>query len=271
MAKSNTLLSKFQVDRLSVEIHSDREAMGRAAAIRVAQQLGEMLRCQHEVSIVFASAPSQEEFLASLGEQVGIDWQRVVAFHMDEYVGLAPDAPQSFGQFLKDRLFDRVRPGAIHYLYGNTSDLDEEIERYIALLQKHPLDITCAGIGENGHLAFNDPPVADFDDHQVLKVVELTSRSRQQQVHDGCFNRLDDVPRQAITLTIPALLSSRHFSCVVPARSKAEAVKSMLAGPISTSCPASILRRHPDAVLYLEPASAAALGSYPADGIGDFC
>jgi len=244
------------VDQLKVEIYPDREAMGLAAAMTVAQEIRERLENQDRVAIIFASAPSQEEFLAALGLQPDLDWRRVVAFHMDEYVGLSADASQNFGRFLRDRLFDRVGPGQVHYLGGNARDPDEKCARYAALLRQYPPDITCAGVGENGHLAFNDPPFAEFEDGALVKIVRLAERSRQQQVNEGCFPSLDEVPELAITLTIPALLSAPYFSCVVPFRSKAEAVRRMLTGSIATDCPASVLRRHPGASLVLETESA---------------
>ena len=260
MNSHNPLVDRaFQVDQLNVEIHPSREAMGLAAARAVARAMKGVLQVQERVSLIFASAPSQEEFLAALAVQPGLDWRRVVAFHMDEYIGLPPDAPQNFWRFLRERLFDRVEPGRVYYLDGNTPDLDAEIARYSALLEQFPPDITCAGIGENGHLAFNDPPVADFEDRVLVKLVRLAERSRQQQVKEGCFPSLAKVPERAVTLTIPALFAAAYFSCVVPFRSKAEAVQRMLVGPISTGCPASILRRHANAVLHLDRQSAALL------------
>lgn len=249
----------LKVDQLKIEIHPHRESMGWAAARSVAQEIRVRLHRQEHVSMIFASAPSQEEFLAALAVQPGLDWRRVIAFHMDEYVGLPVDAPQNFGRFLWERLFKRVKPGLVHYLDGNAPDLDEESARYGDLLRCCPPDITCAGVGENGHLAFNDPPVADFEDDVLVKVVQLAEQSRQQQVKEGCFPALRDVPKLAITLTIPALFSAPNFSCVVPFRSKAQAVRQMLTGPVSTDCPASILRRHSDATLYLDAESSSHL------------
>jgi len=249
--------ASFRVDLLQVEVYRDRAAMGLAAAQRVAHDLRALLSVQKRVSVVFAAAPSQEEFLAALVKQSDVEWSRVVGFHMDEYVGLPAEAPQSFRRFLRERLFERLPFGAVHYLNGNAADLQQEIDRYSALLRACPPDIICAGVGENGHLAFNDPHAADLHDPALVKVVELTLRSRQQQVRDGCFASLKEVPEHALTLTIPALVAAARITCVVPAGNKAEAVRRMLTGAVSMDCPATILRQHPHAVLCLEPASAA--------------
>jgi glucosamine-6-phosphate deaminase len=191
-----------------------------------------------------------------LSQSAGIGWSHVTAFHLDEYLGLSEKAPESFGNFLRARLFEKVHPGKVHSLNGMVVDLEAECKRYSDLLEEHPLDIACIGIGENGHLAFNDPPSADFQDPRRVKVVELDPVSRQQQIRDGCFANLEEVPKKAITLTIPAILSARFIYCIVPASSKAEAVKRTLEGPISPSCPASVLRTHPEAVLFLDTSSA---------------
>jgi glucosamine-6-phosphate deaminase len=230
--------------------------MGKAAGQSVAEKMREILRKKQGLSIVFASAPSQNEFLKELSQSPGIDWSKVTTFHLDEYVGLSSEAPESFGHFLWVELFDKVHPGNVYYLNGMAEDLEAECKRYAALLKEHPLDIACIGIGENGHLAFNDPPFADFQDPLLVKIVELDLVSRQQQVRDGCFKSLQEVPKKAITLTIPTILSAKFISCMVPGPTKAEAVKKTLEGSISMSCPASILRTHHEAVLFLDTDSA---------------
>ncbi|MSP14499.1 MAG: glucosamine-6-phosphate deaminase [Chloroflexi bacterium] len=250
------LLAQKTVDQLPVEIYSDRAAMGAAAAHRVAGWMALALATQPHVVMVFAAAPSQNEFLQSLRQAPGLDWSRVVAFHMDEYISLGRDQPQSFAYFLRRHLFDHVQPGAVYYLDGTAPDPATECQRYAALLARNPLDIMCAGIGENGHLAFNDPPVADFHDSQSVKVVEMDRPCREQQVHDGCFASLADVPSHALTLTIPALMSARRLCCVVPGATKTAAVHHTLHDPISTACPATILRTHPQAVLFLDRVAA---------------
>jgi glucosamine-6-phosphate deaminase len=254
-------IRSFAVERLKVEIFSERKALGEAAGQAIAEKMKDLLKEGEKLSMVFAAAPSQNEFLEALGQGVGMDWGKVIAFHLDEYVGLPETAPQNFGQFLRGRLFEKVRPGEVHYLNGMARDPEAECKRYAALIREHPFDIACVGIGENGHLAFNDPPVADFNDPQSVKVVDLDLASRQQQVHDGCFKDLESVPRKAITLTIPVILSSRFIYCMVPAPTKAEAVRKTLMGPISTACPATILRSHENAILFLDQDSARLVGS----------
>ncbi|NLG52010.1 MAG: glucosamine-6-phosphate deaminase [Chloroflexi bacterium] len=249
----------LSVDTLAVQVYASRQEMGAAAAFDVAQRMRELLAHQPHVRMVFAAAPSQNEFLATLTSIPDLDWQRVQAFHMDEYVGLDPRAPQGFGNFLRERLFDRVKPGSVQYINGNATDPQAECRRYAVLLQAEPLDIVCAGIGENGHMAFNDPPVADFDDPQAVKLVQLDQTCRWQQVHDGAFARIDEVPQTALTMTMPALMAARWVYCIVPGPTKTEAVTRTLRDPITTACPATIMRRHSQAVLYLDSEAAAAI------------
>jgi len=246
-------------DKLHVKICDTREDMGMCAAAGAAVSLREMLKKKSEVNVVFASAPSQEEFLATLLEAGYVDWSRVNAFHMDEYIGLPSDAPQNFGKFLRDRFFGRISFKSVHYINGMAANPQAECKRYAALLAKHKVDITCMGIGENGHLAFNDPPLARFDDPETVKIVELEKTCRQQQVNDGCFRNLNAVPKTAITMTIPALLAAERIICIVPGKRKADAVRATVLGDISETCPASILRRHPNATLYCDTDSAAHL------------
>lgn len=237
--------------KLEVRIYADRQSMGNAAAEKFAKEVNMLLNNRPEINVVFAAAPSQNEFLEALRYE-NLDWQRINAFHMDEYIGLAADAPQGFGNFLKERLFDQFNFKSVNYLNGNAEDIEVECARYTSLLAKHPVDIVCMGIGENGHLAFNDPPVADFEDPKTVKVVVLDEVCRQQQVNDGCFASLSEVPKRALTLTIPALLSASYINCVVPGPTKANAVAHTLNSEISTENPATILRRHPKAVLFLD-------------------
>ena len=244
-------LATETVDALNVKVFDDRAALGAAAGADVAEAIRDLLRRQERVRAMFAAAPSQSEMLATLARAEDIDWSRVTALHMDEYLGLEPGAPQSFGAFLRDSLFDIVSPGKVHLIDGQR-DADEEVPRYASLLEEAPVDVVCLGVGENGHLAFNDPPVADFEDPLMVKTVELDEASRQQQVNDGMFPSIEQVPTHAITLTLPALLSGGRLFCVVPGETKREAVRLSLRGPVTTDCPASVLRRHPDCVLYLD-------------------
>ncbi|RZK83715.1 MAG: glucosamine-6-phosphate deaminase [Pedobacter sp.] len=236
---------------LEVRIYEDRKSMGTAAAEKFAKEAAALLKMKEEINVVFAAAPSQNEFLAALHYE-NLDWSRINAFHMDEYIGLAADAPQGFGNFLKHRLFDKFNFKSVNYLNGNATNIADECERYTALLNQYPVDVVCMGIGENGHLAFNDPPVADFEDKHTVKVVELDEICRQQQVNDGCFAQINQVPTQALTLTIPALLSATYINCVVPGLTKANAVANTLNSEITTENPATILRKHPRAVLFLD-------------------
>jgi glucosamine-6-phosphate deaminase len=245
------------IERLKVQVFKDRRNMGRAAAADAAQRIAELQREQDEVRIVFAAAPSQNEFLEALAASSEIDWNRVAAFHMDEYIGLPDDAPQKFGRFLSERLFELVSPRYVHLMESGGALAPEALcERYAELLHEKEIDIVCLGIGENGHVAFNDPPVADFNDPMTVKIVELDQACRQQQVNDGCFAAIDAVPTHAMTLTIPALMSARHLYCIVPGPAKKAAVTAALQGPVTTQCPASILRMHHDCTLYLDQDSA---------------
>jgi glucosamine-6-phosphate deaminase len=245
----------FKVDKLQAQVFVDRRALGRAAAEAAAAKLKELLG-KKSVSVIFAAAQSQIEFLEALVATKGIDWSNVTAFHMDEFLGLPGTAAQSFGRWLRERLFDKVKPGKVHYLDGMAKDAGRECDRYAALLKASPADITCMGIGENGHLAYNDPPFASFDDPRGVKEVEVALASRQQQVNEGCFARLEEVPKTAITLTIPTLMAAPWIYCMVPGERKAKAVKRTLEGAVSADCPATILRRHERAVLYLDRDSA---------------
>jgi glucosamine-6-phosphate deaminase len=242
-------LTTEQVDRLRVEVYPDRAALGRAAAASGARWLREAA-ARGRARIIFAYAPSQREFLAALAVE-DVPWPRVEAFHMDEYIGLSPDAEACFSAFLERSLFSRVSAGAFHVIDGSAAPAGEA-ERYGALLRAAPIDVVCCGVGENGHLAFNEPGSADFDDPVPVKVVQLEEASRRQQVHDGTFPTLESVPRAALTLTVPALMAGAQIAAVVPGPLKRDAVHRLLRGPVESACPASVLRRHPDAVLYLD-------------------
>lgn len=243
-------------DRLRTFVLADGQAVGAAAAAHAGERLRERLAVARRARVVFAAAASQVTFLDALTRVEGIDWDRVEAFHMDEYVGLPLGDERSFGQWLDDHIFSRVRPGRIELLDGGNPDPASECERYGSLLAEAAVDLVLLGIGENGHLAFNDPHVADFDDPLVVKLVEIDDMSRHQQVRDGAFDAFEHVPRLAMTVTMSALLASTEISGVVLGPQKAAAVAAALDGPIGTACPASSLRNHPAAVLYVDEAAA---------------
>lgn len=247
---------KFFKDDLEVNVFGSRLEMGQDAAERVANKINELLQTKEQVNMIFAAAPSQNEFLEALLTRE-IDWTRINAFHMDEYIGLNAAAPQGFGNFLRDRLFGKVPFAMVAYLNGNREEPAQECIRYARLLQQFPPDICCMGIGENTHLAFNDPHVADFEDPEMVKIVELDLECRQQQVNDGCFTDLSEVPTHALTLTVPTLFKAEYAYCVVPGEKKAPAIQHTLTADISELFPSTILRRHPGAVLFLDEASSA--------------
>lgn len=235
-------------EMLAIHVAGSRQEMGERAAADIAREIRSRLEQQLDVRMIFAAAPSQSETLNALCEHGDVDWRRVTAFHMDEYLGLTADARQRFGIWLRRAIFDRLPFGAVHLMEPDSARAAEE---YAAKLNAAPIDIVCCGIGVNGHLAFNDPP-ADFDDPLTVKVVELDGDCRKQQVDDGCFDTLDDVPAQALTVTVPALMVAEAIFCTVPGTHKREAVRRMLNGPIEEMCPASALRRHPRCVMYLD-------------------
>ncbi len=245
-------MMEFDQDRLIVKVLASRLELGRAAAEIIADKIRKLTIEKAFVNIIFAAAPSQDEFFAFLLEQQDIDWSRVNAFHMDEYIGLPKNAPQLFSSFLKVRLFDHLKFRTVNYIEGNTVDPEDECKRYSKILAENPPDIVCMGIGENAHIAFNDPHVAEFNDQKRIKVVDLDLACRQQQVNDDCFSSISDVPIRAISLTIPTLMSARSIYCMVPGKRKANAVAAMLNGEINELCPASVLRTHPDAILFLD-------------------
>ncbi len=250
-----TTIARFFVDSLEVFVYETRALAGRAAARSMAREILDRQQARGQVSIVFAAAPSQNEFLAGLVAHKEIDWSRVAAFHMDEYLGIGADHPVSFRRYLQEHLFRLVGLAEDRLRLIPGEQIDRPLQtclNYEDLLKAEPTDLVCAGIGENGHLAFNDPPVADFLDPVLVKVVRLDAACRNQQVHDGGFERLADVPTHAYTLTIPALLRAPVVSVIVPGSRKANAVLTTLRGPINEACPATALRRHPGAKLYLD-------------------
>lgn len=249
-------MKEITKEKLKIKIFETRALMGATAAKVISDRILELLKSKEYVNIVFASAPSQNEFLAELNKKP-VDWSCVNAFHMDEYVGLDKEAPQGFGHFLKERLFDKVLCREVHYLNGNAGNLEEECKRYSSLLEKYPTDIVCLGIGENTHLAFNDPHVADFNDQKIVKVVDLDEACRLQQVNDGCFKNINEVPTHALTITIPALFKAHYAYAIVPGALKANAIYHTINSEMSENYPSTILRKHSNAVLFIDENSAA--------------
>jgi glucosamine-6-phosphate deaminase len=249
----------FQVEQARVEIYASNSALGKAAAANAVAILRDAIRGQGGARMIVATGNSQLAVVQSLVLAEDVDWSRVEVFHMDEYAGLPEDHPASFRRWVRTRLAEQVHPRAAHYIMGDAPDPAGECRRYAALLMEAPIDLCLLGVGENGHIAFNDPHVADFHDPEVVKVVELDDRCRLQQVGEGHFASLADVPRRALTLTCPALMRARHLICSVPEKRKAEAVRNALEGPLSPACPASLLRTHPQATIYLDRDSASLL------------
>jgi len=249
-----TTLDQASRSGLAVHISESRNGMAERAAKDIAQEIRACLAKQPGVRMIFAAAPSQSEMLSALRNEKDIDWSRVTAFHMDEYLDLQADAPQRFGLWLRQAIFDHLPFAAVHLLEPG-DDPAQTASEYAAQLNAAPIDVVCCGIGSNGHLAFNDPP-ADFDDPLTVKIVHLDTQCRQQQVDDRCFAALSLVPTRALTITVPRLLAGRTIFCTVPGELKKEAVRRALLDPIDPMCPASALRRHPRCALYLDSDSA---------------
>lgn len=248
----------FKKDKLNVKVFETRALMGEAAACDAEGFINEVLSKQDEMNIVFAAAPSQNDVLSSLIRKK-IAWERINAYHMDEYVGLKVSDPQSFGHYLDTHIFKLVPFKSVHYIAQEGASAEKVCNDYCDLLSRIHIDAIFMGIGENGHIAFNDPGEASFDDPQIAKIVELDEVCRMQQVHDGCFPALDDVPVHAISLTIPTMMSADRLFNVVPTALKARAVRDMVYGEISEACPASACRNHDNVTLYLDKDSAALL------------
>jgi len=241
------------------KIYPGRREAGLASAAAAATVIRAAVENDGGAGVVFAAAPSQNEFLAALAADASIDWRRVTAFHLDEYAGLPASHPASFRRFLRERFMDRVPVAAFHELAGDAPDLEAEADRYGRLLREQPPVLVALGIGENGHLAFIDPGECDFHDPRDVRIVHLDDICREQQVHDGAFARAADVPRRALSLTIPFFMRTPHAVVTVPGAAKARAVRDAIEGPVSPRCPASILRRHAGAAIFLDTDSAGLL------------
>ncbi|MGC8830073.1 MAG: glucosamine-6-phosphate deaminase [Verrucomicrobiia bacterium] len=248
----------FEVDMLKVRVFPNQPSMAKAAARDASDYLNAALLAQNSAAIILASAASQVQFLSEL-ITLPIDWSRITIFHMDEYLGIDENHKASFRKFLRDNVLSKIKPRTYHLIQGDAPEPLTECERYTYLLKSQPIDLCCLGIGENGHIAFNDPPVANFKDRYSVKIVKLDDACRRQQVGEGAFPDIDSVPKYALTLTVPMLVSARRMICVCPEKRKARAVASTLKGEISEKCPASILRTHKNATLYLDSDSASLL------------
>jgi len=254
-----TTIREFIVDSLPVRIYPTQAEMAQAAASIAQQYLKEVLAQKGSAACILATGNSQIRFLEELIALGGIDWSRIILFHMDEYLGLDANHPASFRRYMRERVEARVKPKVFNYLQGDSPLPLDECRRYTELLEARAIDLCCLGIGENGHLAFNDPPVARFDDPYKVKLVQLDLACCQQQVSEGHFPNIAAVPQYAFTLTIPALCSAKKMLCIAPEKRKAASVRDALRGPISTACPASILRRQSHATLFLDSDSASLL------------
>jgi len=249
----------FVVDALTVRVYGPAVDIARDAANMAREYLRERLLASGSAAVILATGNSQLQFLEELVRLGGVDWSRITLFHMDEYLGMSDNHPASFRRYLRERVESRVQPRMFHYLVGDAPEPLDECERYGRLLKAQPIDLCCLGIGENGHLAFNDPPVANFEDKHTVKLVQLDDACKMQQVKQGHFPDLESVPPYAYTLTIPTLCAARKMICICPGGNKAQPVRDTLTGPISHKCPASILRRQPHAVLLLDSDSAGRL------------
>ncbi len=251
--------TNLQYGNAKVRIFPTRRELGEASARHAAEIIRDAIRRRGKARIVVATGNSQLDMITALAEVPNVDWKSVEVFHMDEYAGMPATHPASFRLWIKNRVEDKVHPKVVHYIQGDAPDPDAELERYTKLLMAGPIDLAFVGFGENGHIAFNDPHVADFKDPKILKRVSLDDACRRQQAGEGHFPTFDDVPKEAFTGTCPGLFRAEAWVCVVPEARKAQAVKNALEGPISEACPSSIVRTHPNATVYLDAESAVLL------------
>jgi glucosamine-6-phosphate deaminase len=256
MQEPQPLLTR-KYESLPVAIYPSNQALGLAAALEARRIIQTAIADRGAANMIIATGNSQLTFLHALRDLPGIDWAKVTVFHMDEYVGIDPNHPASFPLFLHQHIIDAVKPGKFYPVPGQPADTEQPCRDYETLLRAHPADLVAMGWGENGHIAFNDPPYADFADPVWVKVIALADASRRQQVGEGHFRSLAEVPTHAITLTVPALLAPKRILCIVPEARKAQAVRACLTEPISADRPGSILRTVSHAQLYLDQDSAA--------------
>lgn len=253
-----TEIKQFKKENLTVRIFTDEASAGKGSADFVAKHLNDAIQAKGHANLILATGASQFAFIEAI-KTLPVDWSKITVFHLDEYKDLPETHPASFRKYLKERILDEVKPYQVNYIHGDAEDIEREIARYEELLKAAKIDVACIGIGENGHIAFNDPEVADFNDPQLVKIVQLDDTSRRQQLGEGWFSTLEEVPREAVSLTIPAIMRCNVISCMVPDKRKANAVYNTLNAEITTACPATILRRHPYTVLFLDENSASQL------------
>lgn len=246
----------MKVDNLKVKIFETRSEMGVYAASEAAEYIRELSKEKDEINILFAAAPSQDDIYGALIKEEGIPWDKINAMQLDDYIGIDNEAPQRFANYLKKHIFNHVPIKNTFLINCENPDIVDELSRYNSILEKNPVDISFIGIGENGHIAFNDPSVANFNDKALIKIVELEKTSRIQQVNDGCFEKVEDVPQRALTVTIPAILNAKKVFCVVPGKTKVNAVYNTINKDIEEQYPSTILRKHKDSTLYLDMDSA---------------
>ena len=244
--------------KMKIEVFKTKEACGVAAADRGADILKQAIRSNGRASFIVATGASQFDFLKAMTEEEGIDWRLTTMYHLDEYIGMGADHPASFRRYLKERLVDVVNPGTVHLIQGEADDPAAECRRINHIISQDKIDVAFVGIGENGHLAFNDPP-ADFDTEVPYLIVELDDACRQQQFGEGWFASLEEVPNTAISMSIYQIMKSDAIICTVPDKRKARAAKQCFEGEISPLHPASILRKHPRAFVYLDDTAASLL------------
>lgn len=251
-------LRSFSVDALPVRVFPTVREMAFDAAREAKETLCAAIAARGAAAAILATGNSQLQFIEELvaPRSVAVDWSRVTLFHMDEYLGISAGHPASLRRYLRERVESKAHPLKLHYVEGDALEPLAECVRYTGLLKAQPIDLCCVGIGENGHLAFNDPAVADFNDSRTVKIVKIDQVSKQQQVGEGYFQSVEAVPQYALTLTIPALCAVRRMLCVVPEKRKAQVVKNTLYGPISTKCPATCLRKQAHCILFLDADSA---------------
>jgi len=262
MSETRKPIKTFTADSLPVRVYASEADMATDVAQTVHDYLVEAIASQGEAAAILATGNSQIQFLQTLVDLGGVDWSKMTLFHMDEYLGVDANHSACFRRYMRERVESKVNPKAFHYLGGDAPEPIAECERYEALLKAQPIDLCCMGVGENGHIAFNDPPVANFEDERLVKIVELDVACRMQQVNEGHFPDLEAVPKYALTLTIPALCSAKKVVCVAPESRKAKAVQAMLEGPVSTDCPASFLRTQSQAALFMDADSTSLLEKF---------